>query len=474
MKRSKPRVALLVAGAVVGSMALSTHPVQAQNATTMDVFGKAYQIFMFVAQNAYRLDTPDGKAAPCRDPWVSSAFRLVFQREPNASGDQGECNYRNFGGGVWSSYRDLVWKTAWYRAYKDLGLVRGGQPLDASQSTPEALQPMVTKAVAEVTGKAASTPNGKGEGYELIKDRVEDVYYSCADDDISRAVITVTGRAPRGSEYQGECNPLLYNNGKWSDYNDLAGKVRKTLVRDPYKVGECRESELTRAITEVKKLKNDPKPYPSGMGELGECNTYLYGYGHWSSYADLKLKVANALGELSAANIQLQPDNGIKAQRMERGGGSGALMALLAAANAYLQWKAAQPEKESNHNKNQNKHMMMQPGMQQPMQNGMQTGMMQPGMQQGGMMQPGMMPGMMQPQMQQGMSLIQPGAQMPMMPPQMPQQQMQQMPAMQGGMMQQPMQNGMQQPMMQQPMMQQPMQAPQMQPGMMPQMPAGM
>lgn len=435
MKMNRVGQRRIFAAASLAAMGVLTvgawQPARAQSATTMDVYGKAMQIFMWVAQNGNRIDTPDGKAGPCRDPWVSSSFRMVFGREANASGDTGECNFKNFGGGNWSSYRDLVWKTAWYRAYRELGMVRGGNALNESLSTPAGIEPLVQTAVVEVVNSTRGTATTRGaststeKGYADLKAQVEDVYYSCSDSGISKAIISVTGRAPRGLEDQGECNPMLYGKGKWKDYEDLQDKVRKTLVAKPFRAGECRDAEVGRAVKDVRAAMGMDST-PSGMGELGECNSSLYGNGHWSSYADLKAKVSKTLSDLKAANVQLQPDNSIKAARMERGGGGGVMMALMAAASAYMQWKAMQPPKQSRNQGNMQQGGMdggmMQPQMQQP----------QMQMQQGGMMQ--------QPQMQQQQMpvMIQPGAQMPMMAP-------------------------MQQQMMPQQMMQQPMQQPQMQ-----------
>lgn len=49
-------------------------------------------------------------AGSCRDPWVTNAVREVTRREPNGSGESGECNILNYGGGRWTTYADLVGK----------------------------------------------------------------------------------------------------------------------------------------------------------------------------------------------------------------------------------------------------------------------------------------------------------------------------------------------------------------------------
>ena len=385
--------------AVAGVLGLAAQPAQAQF-NQAQVLGKAMQFWQYASANPQFMQAPVGAAGPCRDPWVSSAFRIVFQREANATGDNGECNYRNFGGGSWSSYQDLMWKVAWYRAYKELGLVRGGAAVDASLASPQGITPSLAAAISEVTGQAPDgevNPAQFGLGYDEVKSRVEAVYLPCANDQISKAVLAITGRPAKGTENQGECNAGWYGGGKWASYQDLQAKVKTALVTTPFKTGECRIGELTNAITQYKKAKGMTATLPAGSGELGECNSYLYGYAQWSSYGDLKAKVAKTLDELRASNLQLQPDNSIKAVRMERGG-EGAIMALLAAANAYMQWKVSQPAKQP---KQQNNQMMMpQPMPQQP-------NMIQPGVQ---------MPAqpMMQPQMMQDPQMMQP----PMMPQQ--------------------------------------------------------
>ena len=52
----------------------------------------------------------EAHAGNCRDPWVTKAVTQVQGRTPNGSGDSGECDYRRYGGGKWSTYDDLVGK----------------------------------------------------------------------------------------------------------------------------------------------------------------------------------------------------------------------------------------------------------------------------------------------------------------------------------------------------------------------------
>ncbi|CAN5517559.1 hypothetical protein BH10ACI3_BH10ACI3_07100 [soil metagenome] len=45
--------------------------------------------------------------AQCRDAWVGQAINEIVGRQARGSGDTGECNYKNYGGGSWSGYEDL-------------------------------------------------------------------------------------------------------------------------------------------------------------------------------------------------------------------------------------------------------------------------------------------------------------------------------------------------------------------------------
>jgi hypothetical protein len=46
----------------------------------------------------------------CRDPWVTRAVTEVLGRPPEGTRDEGECNYRLYGGGRWTTYDDLLSK----------------------------------------------------------------------------------------------------------------------------------------------------------------------------------------------------------------------------------------------------------------------------------------------------------------------------------------------------------------------------
>jgi hypothetical protein len=120
----------------------------------------------------------------CRDAWVTQAVREVTGRAPNGSGDSGECNFRNYGGGQWSSYPDLVNKV---RAH-----------------------------FASTTPTPAAAPQGQ-----------------CRDPWVAQAVREVTGRAPNGTGDSGECNFRNYGGGQWSSYPDLVAKVRTHFASAP-------------------------------------------------------------------------------------------------------------------------------------------------------------------------------------------------------------------------------------------------
>lgn len=47
------------------------------------------------------------QAGNCRDPWITQAIREVTGREPNGSGETGECTYTQYGGGQWGPYSQL-------------------------------------------------------------------------------------------------------------------------------------------------------------------------------------------------------------------------------------------------------------------------------------------------------------------------------------------------------------------------------
>jgi hypothetical protein len=113
-------------------------------------------------------------AGQCRDPWVTKAVQQVTGHQPNGSADNGECDYRRYGGGHWTTYDDLLTKVR--------------------------------------TAFGASAPAS--------------ISGVCRDAWVTQAVRQVTGRAPNGSGDNGECAVQRYGGGHWTSYDDLVGKVR--------------------------------------------------------------------------------------------------------------------------------------------------------------------------------------------------------------------------------------------------------
>ncbi|MDE2227802.1 MAG: hypothetical protein KGL11_02020 [Alphaproteobacteria bacterium] len=190
--------------------------------------------------------TDRAAAGQCKDPWVTQAVQQVTGRSPNGSGDNGECNIYRYGGGHWSSYSDLVAKVRF-------AFGKGPAPGQAAATVAgQCKDPWVTQAVRQVTGRP---PQGSGDNGECNKYRYGGGHWSnyndlvakvrfafgqvpapgqpaatvagqCKDAWVTQAVRQVTGRSPRGSGDNGECNIYRYGGGHWTDYNDLVAKVR--------------------------------------------------------------------------------------------------------------------------------------------------------------------------------------------------------------------------------------------------------
>lgn len=180
----------------------------------------------------------------------------------------------------------------------------GWNATQAAEKTTVTTEDAISRAIREVTGRAArpdeTNPSRFGLGYDEVKARVESTYFVCSDASISRAVAEVTGRAARGMSDQGECNPLLYGDNK--DYDSLKAKVQSVLVDKPFAIGTCRSAELTRAISEVKKEMGMTDVTPLGAGESGECNSGFYG--NPSSYPELKNNVRAMLTNFQASGVK--------------------------------------------------------------------------------------------------------------------------------------------------------------------------
>lgn len=126
---------------------------------------------------------------PCRDAWITSAFRDVtggmaeepVSRSPAGYGDTGECNPKLYGGGSWSGYADLQSKVK-----NSIRGMRAGVCRDAS----------VTQAVKEVKAGMGIRNSGLSDPF-----------------------------APQGAGERGECSMHIYGGGSWSSYADLKSKV---------------------------------------------------------------------------------------------------------------------------------------------------------------------------------------------------------------------------------------------------------
>lgn len=118
------------------------------------------------------------ESGACRDGWVAQAVLEVTGHAARGKGDEGECDYRRYGGGSWSSYPDLVQK------------------------------------VRQAFAQSAPVPSGNTG--------------PCADPWVGKAVEEVTRRPVQGRGGAGECNINLYG-AQWGSYTDLVDKVRQTV-----------------------------------------------------------------------------------------------------------------------------------------------------------------------------------------------------------------------------------------------------
>ncbi len=106
---------------------------------------------------------------------------------------------------------------------------------------------------------------------------------SCHDPWINQAYNRLYHRAPNGTGVSGECNINLYGHGHWSSFQDLENKIRASKASPAN--GPCRDPWINQAYNQLYHRA------PNGSGVSGECNIYLYGHGHWSSFQDLENKI---------------------------------------------------------------------------------------------------------------------------------------------------------------------------------------
>jgi hypothetical protein len=62
---------------------------------------------LFIAQ-VFLAGFTHSASAQCRDPWVTSAIKQVYGRNPVGAGEFCECNIRLYNNGSWNSYKQLV------------------------------------------------------------------------------------------------------------------------------------------------------------------------------------------------------------------------------------------------------------------------------------------------------------------------------------------------------------------------------
>ena len=75
------------------------------------------------------------------------------------------------------------------------------------------------------------------------------------------------------------------NERAWASALGMGFGLALVVAAQPATAGSCRDPWVTSAIRQV------TGHLPTGSGDYGDCSTYNYGHGHWSSYADLVAKV---------------------------------------------------------------------------------------------------------------------------------------------------------------------------------------
>lgn len=138
--------------------------------------------------------------------------------------------------------------------------------------------------------------NGELYDYDYVVSRVQARGHSsnthtCANGDITRAVRELSGGWNPLPE---DCDPVRYGGGSWGSYEELKSRIFASWrCRDPW-------------IGQVYLFSTTPGRNVRGSGRAGECNTYLYGGGQWSSYTDLAQKAGVTLQALAAENLEVR------------------------------------------------------------------------------------------------------------------------------------------------------------------------
>jgi hypothetical protein len=216
----------------------------------------------------------------CADPWLTDAIWEVTGRAPEGEDYDGECDIYRYNDGAWSSYEELV------------GYVE-----------------------AELGGD----DNGGWSG-------------ECADPWLTDAIWEVTGRAPAGEGYEGECDIYRYNDGSWNSYDELVGYVEDVLIGDQDsddssdgdrsvlsvdEEGVCADEWLTEAIWQV------TGRAPDGSGTTGECDPTRYNGGSWSSREELvryvKEEMADGMAVVTCGSNGYNPFNHLDWNQLDYG-----------------------------------------------------------------------------------------------------------------------------------------------------------
>jgi hypothetical protein len=134
-----------------------------------------------------------------------------------------------------------------------------------------------------LVGCSTTAPTGTGADPRTVSQGfIANAPGACTDPWINSAFNEIFTRAPQGSGDTGECNIDLYGGGSWGSYADLYMKVWFSKI--------CADPWIAQAVWDTRQLAI-PNHVPRAAGW---CNTELYGWGTWNSYANLKSKVLAA------------------------------------------------------------------------------------------------------------------------------------------------------------------------------------
>ena len=98
------------------------------------------------------------QTATCKDPWITQAYRELYNRMPVGTAVTGDCDITHYGNGHWSSYQDLKNKVAAHNA----AYARPVAPSSATQYAPLMRPNSTRQPVATVAPSSAFVANGSG------------------------------------------------------------------------------------------------------------------------------------------------------------------------------------------------------------------------------------------------------------------------------------------------------------------------